>query len=274
MKLPPAGCVSPLRMAPTRAEPRPRPSNAETPEEAAAGPIKKLFLRANTQVNRFTAFIGLHNKPVGPQDADQAEPPANSSGMKQSQQITESSSSLDSSVDTESGPEMKKALKIALRIGAGVLAVVVVLRAGSRKGRAKVKAKAIRAPVKPGVRMADDISKKAHAAAASVEQAAAAASHSVETATVEAKGVAMKATDGLKAAAGKTKGACLQAKDACLKATSEAKVVGGQATSDAREAAAETKAICDAALEGASVTSRLAYRPQPDPLPSSLQAFT
>lgn len=253
-------------MATLPAEPNPGPCNKESLEEASLAPIRRLLARANTQINRFTAFIGLRKPPSAPQGYVQAEHVADIAGTEPSRQISEeSATSLASSGESILGPEVQNAIRLSLRIGAGILAAVVVLRVGSRKNRNKGKPKEKRAKarvaVKPGVRMAEDISRKAHAAGASVEQAVAGACHSVTRATAEVKGTAMKVSNGTKTVAGKTKSACVQTKDACLKATS-----------DAKDAAAEAVAICDAAVEGMSPISGLApaaTHTHPPPAPSA-----
>ena len=248
-------------MATLPAEPNPGPCNNESPDEAPLAPIRRLLARANTQINRFTAFIGLRKPSSAPQGYVQAEHVADIAGIEPSRQLSEeSATSVASSGDSILGPEVRNAIKLSLRIGAGILAAVVVLRVASRKNRNKGKAKEKRAKaqvaVKPGVRMAEDISRKAHAAGTSVEQAVAGACHSVTRATAEVKGAAMKASNGVKEVAGKTKSACVQTKDACLKATS-----------DAKDAAIETVAICDAALEGTSPIYGLALAATPTSCP-------
>lgn len=140
--------------------------------------------------------------------------------------------SAEGSSQPQMSPEVKKYLRVSLRVGAGILAAVVTLKVGGaitgsgKKGERKTKKP--ETPVKPGVRMKEDMDKKARAAADSVVRA-----------TSEVKGAALRAVDEVKATADKTKEACDRTRDACLKATA-----------DSMEVAAEAKAIYDAALEG------------------------
>lgn len=228
-------------MASTSAPPKASTeANPERERLRLPAPVKTFLTRAGKQAHRFTEFAGKQatrlTEFVGLKKEDRHIISRGQNHLEVSAQGTDNRSM---------SPEAKRIFHLSLRVGVGILAAVVTLKVGGaltggsnrKKGKPTTKGPAY--PVKPGVKMAEDMNKKARAAAASVEHAVSGASQSMVKATSEVKGAAVKATDGAKTAAGKTKVACLKTKDACLKAVSGVK-----------EAAEETKAICDAALEG------------------------
>jgi hypothetical protein len=165
----------------------------------------------------------------------------------------------------EWSPRARRLLHVSLGFGVGIIAAMVTLKVGAtktaepkqkRSGKAAVnpgkRATKRAAVVKPGARMAEDINKKAQAAAEQVEK------------------VVLVAQQGINTTAGMTKDACLKAKNTCLMVTAGAKAVAMKtkevavkATADVKEAAMETKAVYDAAMDGADAISTHALHSPP-----------
>jgi hypothetical protein len=168
---------------------------------------------------------------------------------------------------SEWSPRARRLLHVSLGFGVGIIAAIVTLKVGAsktgatktaepkkkRSGKATAnpgkRATKRAAAVKPGARMAEDINKKAQAAAEQVEK------------------VVLVAQQGINTTAGMTKDACLKAKNTCLMVTAGAKAVAMKtkdaavkATADVKEAAVESKAIYDAAMEGMDANSAHTFR--------------